>query len=189
MKSCLLHSLCFYSVNHCNTLFHLRVCKLFEALTRTFAWNLPSTDPNQTYRMAEVSFAASVMNLCPSGLCLEMKMCKYFTLTLLPQSQIQAFPKRQCSAARMPLPRASGSSHLINGGLRQMEETMGTNSEPTQLHYCMSHGSVITAWSKITVFKISSEQPLRKGSSPFPPFSVERGVRWPEQGFKSVSKP
>lgn len=134
MTSCWLHSLYFYSVNHYNKLFHLSFCKLIEASTQTFAWNLPSTHPNQTYLMAEVFFAASVVNLCTSASCLEVKMCKYLTLRLLPAEPdpgISEMPVQCCLYATPESCRCS--SRLINSDLRQMEEAMGTNSEPMQI--------------------------------------------------------
>lgn len=59
---------------------------------------------NGAYNTAEVSFAASVVNLCTSGSCLEMKMCKYLTLTLLPAEPGPGISETpvQCSSCTAP---------------------------------------------------------------------------------------
>lgn len=81
----------------------------------------------QAYLMAEVCFAAPVVNLCTSGSCLEMKMCKYLTLRLLPAEPDLAFLKHQCCAACVLL---LGVALAAACALRQMEEDMGANREP-----------------------------------------------------------
>jgi len=133
-KKCWLHSRSFDSVHHCDNFFHLRVFKLFEALTQTFACNTPSTDPNQTRLVAEVAFAAPVLNLHSSGLA--VTMCECLPHPLLPWSRGQAFREHQCSAARTPLPRAASS------GLRQTEEAMGTVNQRS----CSTVGLMEARW-------------------------------------------
>lgn len=68
---------------------------------------------NQAHLMAEVSFAASVVNLCTSGSCLEMKMCKYLTLKLLPAEPDPGISETpvQCRSCAAP---GKGTEQLLH---------------------------------------------------------------------------